>query len=102
MDTKTDQCLARRDGLQCQQESKHTGDHQYPIVGAMEGRWREVWPRFEEALKTKLDHGYRTYGDKSFDMPLNKLLYELKQEAVDLAGWGLVVFAAIERMERKL
>ena len=92
---------------QCIHKPGHSGTHFYPSeaqqeTNTPEGHWASVWPRFSEAVQAKLAAGHREYGDGSFDRPLGELLTELKAEAVDLAGWGLIVFAAIEQMERKL
>lgn len=63
--------------------------------------WRYAWPAFERALQDKLDRGYREYGDGSFDRPPGELLDELAAEALDLAGWGFVLWARIERMRAR-
>lgn len=66
------------------------------------GHWREVWPSFESALRKKLNAGFREYGDDSFDRDPIDLVAELKAEAIDIAGWGLVVFSVIERFEARV
>ena len=102
-----ERCQAFKGGEQCYIRPGHTGKHGYASeireeTNAPDGHWASVWPRFSEAVQAKLAAGHREYGDESFNRPLGELLAELKAEAVDLAGWGLVLFEAIERMERKL
>jgi hypothetical protein len=53
---------------------------------------------FFAALDAKLDQGERSYGEKSFDRPAWELLYELEQEAIDLAGWGYVLWERVRRI----
>ncbi len=59
---------------------------------------------FFAALRERLKAGAVTYGDKSFARESAALLVELEQEALDLAGWGYVLWrrvrslrAAVER-----
>jgi len=57
---------------------------------------------FLRRLRIKLEHGARRYGEASFDRPVLELLDELEAEALDLAGWGFVLFVKIERLRAKV
>lgn len=52
---------------------------------------------FIRALTERLDKGAAQYGDRSFDRPVDQLLAELQQEALDLAGWGFVLWERVRR-----
>jgi hypothetical protein len=60
----------------------------------------EHFPAFVEAVRTRLEAGREAYGDRSFDRPTAELVTELKQEALDLAGWGFVLFERLRRLEQ--
>jgi len=66
------------------------------------GKWNKIWPDFETALKSKLRGGYQEYGDTSFKMHGTDILDELEEECLDLAGWGLILFAKIREMKRRM
>ena len=55
-------------------------------------------PAFEAAVRTRLDAGRVAYGDKSFSADPKALVDELQQEALDLAGWGYVLWCRLESM----
>jgi hypothetical protein len=57
-----------------------------------------VWPAFAEAVRARLEAGRAAYGDKSFERPPAELVGELQQEALDLAGWGFVLWCRLEAM----
>lgn len=52
---------------------------------------------FVAALNRRLDAGALTYGERSFSRSPGALLGELEQEALDLAGWGFVLWQRIQR-----
>lgn len=64
-------------------------------------RWKEDWADFEEALKAKLQRGFSEYGDGSFDRPTQEILQELQEEALDLAGWGMILWSKIKRARER-
>lgn len=61
----------------------------------------EHWPAFMAELKGRLDVGRATYGDTSFSRSSSELLVELEQEALDLAGWGFVLWERLRRLRAK-
>lgn len=54
------------------------------------------WPAFASEVRARLEAGRAEYGDKSFHRDPDELLRELQQEALDLAGWGFILFARLE------
>lgn len=60
------------------------------------------WPAFAAEVRARLEQGRADYGDRSFSADPDELLRELQQEALDLAGWGYVLFRRIEAMREAL
>ena len=67
---------------------------------ALEPLYKTRFPEFIEALTSKLQRGFESYGDKSFDGPLVDTISELQEEALDLAGWGFVLWIKLDRLRR--
>lgn len=55
---------------------------------------------FFDKLHQKLEQGAREHGDKSFDLTSNRLVEELQAEALDLAGWGWILWDRLERLRK--
>jgi len=53
---------------------------------------------FVERLRARLMKGMVAYENKSFSKSPDALLEELKQEALDLAGWGFILWCRLEKM----
>jgi hypothetical protein len=49
-------------------------------------------------VRARLEAGAKQYGDASFSRPPIELISELQQEALDLAGWGFVLWCRLEAM----
>lgn len=62
----------------------------------------DTFPAFVERVQARLEQGRAQYGDRSFDAEPAVLLAELQAEALDLAGWGFVLWHRLERMRRAL
>lgn len=62
----------------------------------------EDFAAFAAEARARLDAGRLAYGDASFSKPPAELVAELQQEALDLAGWGFVLWCRLERMRRAL
>lgn len=56
--------------------------------------------KFVEALDKKMQAGYETYGDESFDLLAGDLVEEIQQELLDVCGWSLVLWGRLERMKK--
>ena len=70
-----------------------------PISEAALAQYHE----FSEEVRKRLLVGCTTYGDESFRRPLHEVVHELQQEALDLAGWGFILYRRlidIEQMSR--
>ena len=63
--------------------------------------WRKHWPEFETVLKARLDAGARAYGDNSFARPPTRLVDEIEQEALDIIGWGFVLWVRLQALKEK-
>ncbi|HEX9621809.1 MAG TPA: hypothetical protein VF989_16805 [Polyangiaceae bacterium] len=62
----------------------------------------EGFEAFVRLLGDRLEQGAREYGDRSFAAEPAVLVAELQAEALDLAGWGFVLFRRLERMRAAL
>jgi hypothetical protein len=60
----------------------------------------EAFGGFVSAVRSRLEAGRRAYGDRSFSAPPVRLLEELQAEALDLAGWGFVLWVRLEAMRK--
>ncbi len=57
---------------------------------------------FVAALVERLDHGAREYGQRSFQREPADLAGELEQEALDIAGWGYILWCRIRALKERL
>lgn len=57
---------------------------------------------FLQLLASRLEAGRLEYGDRSFQKPPDDLLAELELEALDLAGWGFILWERIQRMREAI
>lgn len=69
------------------------GDH--PIVSRM-------WCNLKHQLVKKLDLGYRTYGDDSFHLPPSHIINEIREEFLDVVGWGVIFWNCLDELQTKL
>ena len=60
------------------------------------------WPTFATRVRTRLDEGRETYGDRSFDRLTPELLSEVQAELEDVAGWAFILWTRLERMRAAL
>jgi hypothetical protein len=61
-----------------------------------------AWRLFASCVAKRLDAGRLTYGDRSFSKAPGALLGELQDEALDLAGWGFVLWCRLRNMREAL
>ena len=54
--------------------------------------------RFVARLRTRLEAGAATYGDRSFTRPAAELVDEIQQELEDVCGWSLLLWIRLERL----
>jgi hypothetical protein len=60
------------------------------------------WPGFVAAVRARLEVGAREYGDASLGLAPAELLGEIKQEVLDVMGWGFLLWLKLLSIERKL
>jgi hypothetical protein len=58
----------------------------------------DTWPTFAGAVRSRLEAGRAAYGDRSFAAEPAALVAELEQEALDLAGWGFVLWCRLRQI----
>ncbi len=68
----------------------------------MSGMWIERYMTFEAQLRIRLRDGFETYGDVSFKTPLMASLSELEKEALDLTGWGYILWCKLQDIKEKV
>ena len=56
------------------------------------------FPAFMAAVRQRLEAGSVAYGDRSFSRQPTEFVEELTREALDLAGWGFVLFVRLQRL----
>ncbi len=52
-------------------------------------------------LRSRLKVGAECYGEKSFDKTNGRLLQEIQEEILDIAGWSYILWAKIERLKKE-
>jgi hypothetical protein len=60
------------------------------------------WQRFTAQVRARLETGRREYGDESFNKDPRELLDELGQEAMDLAGWGYILWHRVNALRERI
>ena len=60
------------------------------------------WPEFADEIYARLNMGRRTYGDDSFDRPLERLVIEIQQELMDVCGWSFIMWRRLEEMKARI
>ena len=63
-------------------------------AGELEGR---QLARFVAAVTERLDAGEATHGDRWRSMGAHRLLAEVREEAADIGGWGVLADQALDR-----
>ena len=58
--------------------------------------------RFLAELTARLEEGRATYGDASFQRSLPEILQELREEFLDVVGWGYFGWRRLVLIEEKL
>jgi hypothetical protein len=61
-----------------------------------------AWQLFVSCVAKRLEAGRREYGDHSFSRDPRELVSELQNEALDLAGWGFILWCRLQRMREAL
>lgn len=61
-----------------------------------------AWRLFASCVAKRLEVGAREYGDRSFSRAPAELVAEMQDEALDVAGWGFVLWCRLQRMRETL
>lgn len=61
-----------------------------------------AWRLFASCVALRLEAGAREYGERSFSRAPAELVAELQAEALDLAGWGFILWCRLQRMREAL
>jgi hypothetical protein len=87
------------DGLRrARAQGRAEGAHEAACAAAGSADPLAPWPAFAAAVRARLDAGARQYGDRSFARPPGELVGELEAEALDLAGWGFVLWSRLRTL----
>lgn len=84
------------------------GDHVFPNGPGVCQCGRQVYHPLTEKekyfweLEKRLKIGAECYGDKSFDKTEGRLLQDIQEEILDIAGWSYILWAKIERLKSKI
>jgi len=62
--------------------------------------YKKHFPEFIKELNKKLHKGYKEYGDNSFNFSPKRLLKELKEETIDICGWGFILWVRLNKLEK--
>ena len=63
-------------------------------------KYKKHFPKFIKELDEKLLNGYKEYGDGSFTLSPKRLTAELKEEALDICGWGFILWVRLDELEK--
>ena len=61
--------------------------------------WKQWWPQFEEVMKERLQRGHEEYGDNSFDLSPIELMGEIREELLDIVGWGFLLWVRLTELQ---
>jgi len=61
-----------------------------------------VFLDFAACVCERMHKGQLKYGDRSFSARPSQLIRELEQEALDLAGWGYILWCRLRQMQAAL
>ena len=65
-------------------------------------KWEKHWDQFETVMKGRLDTGHKEYGDASFNRKPTDLATELEEEALDVVGWGFILWVRLTELRNKM
>lgn len=63
---------------------------------------RDVLEAFVAELEARMAKGHIEYGDRSWSKDPETLVREVMEEAVDIAGWGMILWARLHGVLRVL
>lgn len=63
-------------------------------------KFLRYYPDYEKALMEKMCKGHKTYGDKSFSMPMLQIIKEIEDELLDVNGWSIVLYGRLQELKK--
>lgn len=63
--------------------------------------YKKYFKQFVKDLDKKMLKGFKEYGDGSFSRDPRELMGELQQEAIDLAGWGMILWVRLNELKKE-
>jgi hypothetical protein len=64
-------------------------------------KYEEHFIPFVNRLDAKMKQGFKDYGDGSFKRPPVELIDEIEQEALDIVGWGYILWCRLEDLKKE-
>lgn len=61
--------------------------------------WEQWWPHFEKTMKKRLQAGHEEYGDDSFNLSPVQLMGEIREELLDIVGWGFLLWVRLTQLQ---
>jgi hypothetical protein len=63
---------------------------------------RRFYPVYMAQVESRLRAGARRYGDTSFARESEDLLAEVRNELLDISGWGFILWCKLQRLEEAI
>lgn len=60
------------------------------------------WYEFEEKMLRRLEEGHQKYGASSFLNGAQATIFEIEQEALDICGWGFILWVKLQALRRQV
>ncbi len=58
------------------------------------------YKKFTEKMRVRMEKGYETYKDRTLERPLNEIIKEAQDEAIDLANYSMMIYSKLEEMKK--
>ena len=60
----------------------------------------DPYEKYFKELRNRLVVGAQCYGDKSFTKTNQRLIQEIQEEILDIAGWSYILWEKLERLKK--
>lgn len=61
-----------------------------------------LWTEFDYLADLRMDQGQKTYGDATFNLPVDKQIKELQDELLDARNYAKMAWCKLERLRRAM
>ena len=68
----------------------------------MENDWRKQFEEFQKKVRERMEMGEKQYGNATFSLPMNRVIAEMQQEALDYAGYGFIFWTQLEDLKTRV